>query len=1188
MSIAQKSLAILATAAVSAAIVVSFAATISTAEAATLTSGQIQSIVSLLQSFGVDAATIANVQATLSGQPTSGTGSSTGGACPTLTRDLTLGSTGSDVQALQKFLNSNASTQLAVTGAGSPGLESTYFGPITKAAVIKFQTANNVSPNVGYVGSITRAAIAAVCGSTTTNPPPVSAGTGLTVAAGVQPTSSLAPQGAARVPFTRFTLTAGNDGDVTVNGVTIQRSAFGSDADFSGVILIDEATGQQLGNALTFNANHQATIGGTFTVPRGTTRSYLIAGNMAADLSSHTGETPSISVVAINTSATVSGSLPITGATQTTNASLSIGSMTVNTSNAYSPNSNQSPAIGATGVKTTGLRLTAGSAEDITLKWVRFNQTGSVASGDLGNVAVNIGGTSYPMTVSADGKYYSASLGSGVVIPKGNQVEMYVQYDVVGGNSNNRTVIFDVDKTTDIFATGNTYGYGISPTAPSNVSVPTSRGTLTLTSGTPYAYATQDTIKGASVTTISKATEVPAQNIAINVPNQPLGGFVVDLVGESMTVDSLAVTVATSSGSGTGVLTNVTLVDENGAVIAGPYDANSAGTTVTFSSSITFPAGRHVYRVLGKVASGIGNGTVYTLSTDPSTQWSSPKGETSGDSISLAAQTSFSMNAMTVESATITIGRASSPASQTLVPGGTSVLMANFQFDATQSGEDVRFGTAKVMLHGNGTFTADESKLTACQLFDGTTPLNTGSNIFNPSTATATSSDPFLTGSEGSMTLDNPVTVAKGTVKTLGMRCNISATADSNSTFSWDVQNASGWSFTGATSGVALSGSELNDSTDSAVVVTIGAGGATVATDASSPGYSNVAAGSTGVTIGAYKFHASNEALNLTKLGVQISSTASSSASDLAQGKFYVYNGSTLVGSGSFTGNQTSATSTLTGVQIPKDSDLTLTIKADIGAIGTGQAATSSGHLLVINYLNAQGTGADSGTTENLAAAAGSTSVSGVRIFRSVPTIALDSISSTGVADGDLMKFKVTADASGPVSISNLAINVATSSFASGGGVSNITIYGYTDSSYSTPISGVSGSGDLQATDDCVGGCTAGNFSIGITDSAGSPTTVQVPAGQTRYFKVHASVSGAQSGTSVTTILKGNSSFPSTGAIVGGDFLVATSSASLTKTTDLIWSPNSTTTSDNYAQDWTNGYGVTGLPSGGLTQTRSQ
>ncbi len=71
------------------------------------------------------------------------------------TRDLELGDTGEDVRQLQKYLNQHGYL-VATSGAGSPSNETTYFGPATKAALIKFQQANNL-PTIGYFGSLTRA-----------------------------------------------------------------------------------------------------------------------------------------------------------------------------------------------------------------------------------------------------------------------------------------------------------------------------------------------------------------------------------------------------------------------------------------------------------------------------------------------------------------------------------------------------------------------------------------------------------------------------------------------------------------------------------------------------------------------------------------------------------------------------------------------------------------------------------------------------------------------------------------------------------------------------------------------------------------------------------------------------------------------------------------------------------------------
>jgi len=76
-----------------------------------------------------------------------------------LTRNLYFGRSGDDVRALQRFLNQNGYIVAAI-GPGSPGQETVYFGPATRAAVIKYQLAYSIAPAVGYVGVLTRASLA--------------------------------------------------------------------------------------------------------------------------------------------------------------------------------------------------------------------------------------------------------------------------------------------------------------------------------------------------------------------------------------------------------------------------------------------------------------------------------------------------------------------------------------------------------------------------------------------------------------------------------------------------------------------------------------------------------------------------------------------------------------------------------------------------------------------------------------------------------------------------------------------------------------------------------------------------------------------------------------------------------------------------------------------------------------------
>lgn len=112
----------------------------------------------------------AQVQALLAQIAALGGGSTTSGAgCYAFTMSHQQGDSGGEVMQIQKFLNSHGA-QVAVSGAGSPGNETAYYGALTKAAVAKWQAANGVAPAAGYWGPITRAKVASVCASTPSTP----------------------------------------------------------------------------------------------------------------------------------------------------------------------------------------------------------------------------------------------------------------------------------------------------------------------------------------------------------------------------------------------------------------------------------------------------------------------------------------------------------------------------------------------------------------------------------------------------------------------------------------------------------------------------------------------------------------------------------------------------------------------------------------------------------------------------------------------------------------------------------------------------------------------------------------------------------------------------------------------------------------------------------------------------------
>jgi peptidoglycan hydrolase-like protein with peptidoglycan-binding domain len=69
----------------------------------------------------------------------------------TFNMNLTIGSTGADVVALQSILVGKGFLTMPV------GVSMGYFGPLTRSALAAFQASVGISPAVGYFGPITRA-----------------------------------------------------------------------------------------------------------------------------------------------------------------------------------------------------------------------------------------------------------------------------------------------------------------------------------------------------------------------------------------------------------------------------------------------------------------------------------------------------------------------------------------------------------------------------------------------------------------------------------------------------------------------------------------------------------------------------------------------------------------------------------------------------------------------------------------------------------------------------------------------------------------------------------------------------------------------------------------------------------------------------------------------------------------------
>jgi hypothetical protein len=194
----------------------------------------------------------------------------------TFTRNLTVGSTGTDVKCLQVLLNGNG-YKIAATGAGSPGMETTYFGSLTLNAVKAFQTAKGWIP-VNQVGPATRAALNTMLtsGTTTTTTTTTTTPTGgvegsITVTKAADPASGVELYtGQSNVPVTSVNVKA-TGSDVLLNRLDLTFNAIAGAScnvrpwtNISSVTVSDGTTSKTA--SVTSSSAIENTVGSSYTV----------------------------------------------------------------------------------------------------------------------------------------------------------------------------------------------------------------------------------------------------------------------------------------------------------------------------------------------------------------------------------------------------------------------------------------------------------------------------------------------------------------------------------------------------------------------------------------------------------------------------------------------------------------------------------------------------------------------------------------------------------------------------------------------------------------------------------------------------------------------------------------------------------------------------------------------------------
>ncbi|OGZ35518.1 MAG: hypothetical protein A3A94_02555 [Candidatus Portnoybacteria bacterium RIFCSPLOWO2_01_FULL_43_11] len=912
---------------------------------------------------------------------------------------------------------------------------------------------------------------------------------------------------AARVPFTKINLTASN-GDVTVDSLTVKRVGLAQDAALAGLDVIDGDTNLSINEtAKTLNSVHEATFNDDIKVANGTTKPIILSANMAASLTNYAGETPALSLTSITLKGTaaLNGTLPITGNAMTNNSTITIGSATVGPG-AYQNATSSSIQVGKQDYTFMSFQVQAGSTEKVEFSQVKIYQQGSASlSTDLKNMELLAETTKIADGVVKSNQYVTFNFDK-ITLDKGQIKQFQVRADVESGSA--RTVDLGIYRTTDLLVKGVTYNYNITPTY-------SGAGT---SSGNPVLSDREFTISNGTVE-VQRSNEITATNIAV-ANNQYLGAFKFTVKGESVDVSALTLTITSStSGNIEDALTGVELVDPNGNVVAGPTDITNNAVTVAWTDTFTAPIGDTVYKVRADLATNGGwstNDTIYVKFT-PSAM--TIRGGVTSNTITATPSSSVSGNTQTVKAAALTVTRNTLPADGNIIVNQQAVTLTSWNFDASNSGEDIRI--TQIAFAGRGQSATNTGSLTVYADGVQQSPINDAIST-QPNTST--------------FSLETPIIVKKGTSAKIELKGN-KTTVASDATENWGMADSAGANVTAY--GLSTSNAVTETLTpDHGPTLTNKVNGTLTIETSNNPSSAILLAGSTGNVFSNVKLTAQDEDLRLDQLRVLLAdggyafSGLTGEYRDVTNVALYV--GTTKLGNasipstGEYTFNFDADTLTiLKGTGNAK----TVTIKADMSTIdpNTDNAPGTNSADLKIGFGGANGvktTGKSSNTeisTTTYETYNNSTS-SAMVLRSSKPTVALPTASArlgaaSSLAGGGnigLYAFKVTADASG----GDVLLYRTTFVFATTGvDLASVLIK---DQNGSTIKAAVNPTVANPASPQYYYTATFDNPDFTVDTTVPSTEAIKVPAGESRTFTVYGTVTNASTGDAISTFLVGD------------------------------------------------------------------
>lgn len=886
----------------------------------------------------------------------------------TFNKNLTMGSKGADVLNLQKVLNMSADTRVNQTanGAGSPGNETSSFGGLTRAAVIKFQIKNGITPASGYVGALTRAKLNAagpVVSTPGTTPTPGQTGAVTVTLSSDTPVSGTIIAGQASADLMHITFT----GSGTVKSVTLTRGGISDQSTLTNVYLYDGDTrltdGYSFNNAGTLTINNvNLTVSGSKTI------------SVRADVASNT--------TSYSLSTTLTG-VNVDGAANTVNVKgndmfIAVGSNLLGTANLTVA----SPSPAATTLSAGSLNqslwlntLSIGSHAS-KLYGMTVKMVGSAPLNTLANVNLFVDGVKVATATNNSNGQFIFSLSSSPLTLTTGSHQIEVRGDIVGGAF--RNFYLTLEKSADLaIRDGQVSGGGVIAISPT------------------YLTALLNNVLGGTVT-VSAGSLTVNQDVAFNNTTTLVGGatnvkmaaFKFTSYGEDVKVNSLTFAPTfTSLSSGT-TLANVGLYVNGGQV--GSNVTATTGTPLVFNSlgsNLIIPLGSSaIVEIRGDVVSATGtlNITSGTVKFDLSSVANNAQGVTSGN---LTTTPPASGQSLTVSSSNVAFAQTAGFAGSTVAPNKTGVKVGSFTL-STASAEGI---TVNNILLGVGGTMVGAGQLTNLTIKDAGTVV--GTPIGNP-----TGSNNF------SVTL--PVSISS--IKTFDVYADIGSGAAGQT-----VIPTMTVTYRGAVSNVSTTTLPVTGATITSNVATISASGVTFVPSSSAVAQYLVG-GQSAFAIGTFNVK-SNGIAGATVKDVTVTVPANTIGSVTMNGVL-----GQVVG--------TTATLYNVGITVPGDNSginvpMTVSlvcVNASGGCSGIS-SSTVNAQITSLTY--------NDGSAIQTLLGMGSATTTTHKLVASKPTLAMLTSSGAGFGNGSIKigEFTVSADAGGDIKIQQLPIAIATS-----------------------------------------------------------------------------------------------------------------------------------------------------------------